>query len=102
MLCLTCGHNRAVTIYYIQELSWLILGLRAADIASDHPRMQAMVQELKDHQHSDGGWSVHTLPNAISNDADAFSTGMSLRTLTTAGESASSAFVDGVDYLLNT
>ncbi|MFT4929308.1 MAG: hypothetical protein ACI8WB_005439 [Phenylobacterium sp.] len=88
--------------YYLQELSWLILGLRAADIAPDHPRLAAMIEELKSHQHSDGGWSVHTLPNAISDDSDAFSTGMSLCTLTTAGESDSSAFVDGVDYLLGT
>ncbi len=88
--------------YYIQELSWLILGLRAADIAADHPRLAAMVEELKDHQHTDGGWSVNTLPNAISTDSDAFSTGMSLCTLTTAGASDTAAFVDGVDYLLDT
>lgn len=88
--------------YYLQELSWLILGLRAADVSPEHPRLKTMIQTLKDHQHSDGGWSVHTVPNAISNDSDPFSTGMSLCTLGSAGESNSQAFVDGVDYLLAT
>lgn len=93
---------RSSSNYYLQELSWLILGLRAADIAPEHPRLTAMIEELKNHQHTDGGWSVNTLPNAISDDSDAFSTGMSLCALTTVGESNTAAFVDGVDYLLNT
>lgn len=88
--------------YYIQELSWLILGLRAADVSATHARLVQLTDTLVDHQHSDGGWSVLTTPNTVSTDSDAFSTGMSLCTLNSVGQSETQPFVDGVDYLLGT
>lgn len=90
---------------YIQEISWIILGLRSAGIPAEDPQIVGLAADLKRLHNADGGWSNHSFPGRHYTRSDAFATGIALCGLNGAGETNSDLFpefANGVTRLLNT
>jgi hypothetical protein len=91
--------------YYIQDISWLIMGLTSGGVAPTDTKVAGLVATLKARRNTiNGGWSRNTTSSVLGA-SDAFATGVALNALLAVGEKNSVNYPElqaGIRYLLNT